>query len=242
MNIYVVTNQVNGKQYVGQSHRTPTERWKEHLRETKRGCLYLFHRAIRKHGPGQFQVKLLATANDQVELDRLEEQWIETIQSLSPKGYNTKVGKQGRWSEEIRKRVSEKMKGQPKSAETRRKMSEAKKGKPTWIKGKKMPPEYGALRGAKLKGRKMPEEQRLRLKEHRGWKHTPETIAKLRAAGVARGMSIEVSKLGWEIRRGKPRSEETRAKLRAAWVIRKQRTNHVDSNDKPGSDVRKPVL
>ena len=34
--IYVITNQLNGKQYVGKTLKNPTQRFKEHCRDSKK--------------------------------------------------------------------------------------------------------------------------------------------------------------------------------------------------------------
>ena len=47
--IYKVTNQVNGKIYIGQTVQTIGRRKTEHLRDSKRGLKGYFNNAIRKH-------------------------------------------------------------------------------------------------------------------------------------------------------------------------------------------------
>lgn len=67
------------------------------------------------------------------------------------KGKHINVGKSH--SEEIRKKISEALKGKSKSEEARKNMSEAKKGKPALNKGKKCSPEICRKISERMKGR-----------------------------------------------------------------------------------------
>lgn len=89
MYIYLVTNKITGKQYVGQTIRTVEERWKDHCRVKDDNY---FHRAIRKYGKENFEIEIIDTANNANELDQKEIYWIEHLRTLVPHGYNTKPG------------------------------------------------------------------------------------------------------------------------------------------------------
>lgn len=60
--IYVITNKINGKQYVGQTSNTIQQRFKEHLytakrnEQTRQSPIY---RAMRKYGIENFIIKEL---------------------------------------------------------------------------------------------------------------------------------------------------------------------------------------
>lgn len=54
MEIYLITNLINGKQYVGQTIYTAEQRFKQHLR----GDLYI-DKAIRKYGVENFKLEVL---------------------------------------------------------------------------------------------------------------------------------------------------------------------------------------
>lgn len=91
--IYLITNKVNGKQYIGQTIRTIEERWKGHISASK--CQKdnnYFHNAIRKYGESSFEVSLLEEVEDRSLLDKKEQYYISKYNTYFPYGYNTTVG------------------------------------------------------------------------------------------------------------------------------------------------------
>lgn len=92
MQIYVITNSVNGKQYVGQTVKPLEKRWKQHLRDIKRGTLPHLYNAMKKYGTDNFSMQELCTANTQEELDAAEILHIAHLGTKSPKGYNLTNG------------------------------------------------------------------------------------------------------------------------------------------------------
>ena len=62
MIVYLAENQINKKIYVGQTAGTLKRRWKTHCYNAQHGSNTPFHRAIRKHGAGNFSLKVLAHA------------------------------------------------------------------------------------------------------------------------------------------------------------------------------------
>lgn len=93
--VYLVTNSVNGKVYVGITEQSLKTRWSRHLSDARNGSGFLLHRAIRKYGASAFTVDILAR------LDSREDAfWVETIaitafNSLAPNGYNLTTGGDG---------------------------------------------------------------------------------------------------------------------------------------------------
>lgn len=80
MVIYLVTNKINGKMYVGQTKYTASIRWSQH----KNAALIQkintpFYKAIRKYGAEAFEIKILDTASSREELNKKE---ISTILNL----------------------------------------------------------------------------------------------------------------------------------------------------------------
>src|SRR5208282_4068973 len=96
MIIYLATNSVNGKIYVGKTVLPLARRWQNHLYQVRRGCGYYFHRAIRKYGVENFSLQVLETAISIEELIALEKYWIATLGSNSSTvGYNETKGGEG---------------------------------------------------------------------------------------------------------------------------------------------------
>ncbi len=94
MLIYLITNIVNNKQYVGQTKRTIDARWKSHVYEAKLNKYDMyFHKAIRKYGSENFRIELLETCDETTVYDR-ERYWIKTLGTLGS-GYNQHEGGKG---------------------------------------------------------------------------------------------------------------------------------------------------
>jgi group I intron endonuclease len=90
MIVYVITNKVNGRQYVGQTIRSVEERWKQHCASNS-NCV-LLRRAIKKYGKVRFTVKVLMQCDSLKQMNRKEMYYIRLFKSLSPNGYNLTSG------------------------------------------------------------------------------------------------------------------------------------------------------
>lgn len=88
--VYLIINEVNGKQYVGLA-KDVVARWRVHLKHARNNAPSHISRAIRKHGPENFSFRVLQFAPVQ-ELPQLERQYIESLGSLWPHGYNMTTG------------------------------------------------------------------------------------------------------------------------------------------------------
>ena len=95
--VYLITNNVNGKVYVGKTVHTLKERWRPHLYWAKRGFKgMVLYSAIRKYGNEAFSIKELGVANTPEELNALERLQIACHGSTDPRvGYNMTVGGDG---------------------------------------------------------------------------------------------------------------------------------------------------
>lgn len=125
--IYLITNTINKKQYVGQTRRPDVEeRWRQH-RSNKTLGPYL-KSAYAKYGHDKFKFQVICICFDE-DCDKYEEEYIKKFNTLSPNGYNLKGGghfskhhpdtmvkmKESLkkvWTEEKRKKMSEKLKGE----------------------------------------------------------------------------------------------------------------------------------
>jgi group I intron endonuclease len=132
-NIYVFTNKINGKKYVGQTINV-NERYKQHFKDAKHDNL-LFHNALEKYVEEGF---LFEVIEEDIPLDIVSERekyWISELNSKKPNGYNLTDGGEGTFgykhTEESKKKMSSTKKGvftHFQSEETRKKISEANKG------------------------------------------------------------------------------------------------------------------
>jgi len=128
--IYVITNTVNGKQYVGQTTLTLSKRWSYHVCAAFKNPAQVFLKAIVKYGPDSFSMSQLATAESEEELNQKETHYIAQLNSIVPNGYNlTTGGDRFKHTKETRKKISDAGRGRIVSEETRRKISDHQKGK-----------------------------------------------------------------------------------------------------------------
>ena len=91
--IYVITNDVNGKQYVGKTLQTIERRFKQHIRDSHHQDRPIC-RAIRKYGPEHFHIEVLEEVNDLDILSEKETQWIFKLKTFGS-GYNATAGGDG---------------------------------------------------------------------------------------------------------------------------------------------------
>lgn len=179
--IYLVTNMVNGKQYVGQTTMDVSLRFSKHcLKSQYRSRL---NYAIEKYGKENFTIETIDYALDQSELDALERLYIFGYQTMdSRNGYNvTKGGRGGIRTKEAAAKAAEKLRGRKVPRESVEKMAETKRGRPRTSaeqavldrmsannKGRKHSEESKQLMSLAATGRKMPpatEEHRKKLSD-----------------------------------------------------------------------------
>lgn len=92
MVVYKITNIINKKTYVGQTRRSLSQRWSEHLHSTNHGSTTAIHNAIRKYGKSNFTIDIIASCTSQTILNRYESVLIEKHNTLAPNGYNIQLG------------------------------------------------------------------------------------------------------------------------------------------------------
>lgn len=85
--IYKITNTVNGKIYIGQTHRTIAERWQEHCTTTHDTAI---NRAFKKYGLSKFSISEVEECSNEI-LDEREIYWINYYNSYN-NGYNSTIG------------------------------------------------------------------------------------------------------------------------------------------------------
>lgn len=169
--VYLVTNTVNGKRYIGATHRGLRRRRYEHEWEAVHGpgnCR-VFHKALRKYGPGLFDWTVLATFSTLAEAHTEE---IRLIAKFIPE-YNLTSGGQG-------------TAGRVVSPEARAKHR-------AFMLGRRHSPESYARGAAKLRGSKRTPEQRERMGASRRGKPFSEThCANISAAAKRKWATPEI--------------------------------------------------
>lgn len=86
--IYVITNLINGKQYVGQTSRSIDVRFEEHCYDSR--STSSIHKAIVKYGVKNFKIEELEEVKIS-ELNSREQYWIQKLDTFK-NGYNQNVG------------------------------------------------------------------------------------------------------------------------------------------------------
>lgn len=90
--IYIITNTVNAKQYVGITKRLKV-RWQQH--KSANGSAPALHAAIKKYGVENFAFTHFASAKDVDAAGDIERMLIKEHNTLSPNGYNLTTGGEG---------------------------------------------------------------------------------------------------------------------------------------------------
>lgn len=112
--IYKITNKIDGKIYIGQTTKTPQQRFLMHVSSARSGLNTRFAEAIRTYGPDAFTVEILEITKKS-SLDTREIHWISKLKSYEPdigynrtnggSGGNTYVFKSDKEMEEIRDKI-----------------------------------------------------------------------------------------------------------------------------------------
>lgn len=187
--VYLRTNVVNEKQYVGQANDFERREYEWNNTNQKYAGAYI-NNARDKYGLENFKTEILKECGTQDELNQWEQYYIKELNTKYPNGYNltdggdTSIGY--RFTEEQKKKISESNKGRispnkgiPMKEETKQKLhnihkgkryspqTEFKKGKPSWNKGKHLSDETKKkLREAHL-GKRLTDETKMKMSESR---------------------------------------------------------------------------
>jgi group I intron endonuclease len=200
---YLITNVLNGKQYIGiigTPGKTLSKRWKEHCYEARYPTRKLLQKAIKKYGEGAFKIELVASARSMEDIKLVERLLIKQHGTLAPRGYNLTSGGEGLLNP---------------APETRAKIREfaIKRGISPKMHQRALEANLGSKRTA---------EQRQRIGDsRRGKRRNPLSIAKATATRLAKGPSLAQRAWSTEGQRGRKASAETRAKMSAARTGRK---------------------
>jgi len=110
--IYLVTNKINNKKYVGQTLRSDVnERWKYHKLNDKRYIGQILYNAYKKYGISNFEYKIICICFDN-DTNKYEKEYIKKFNTLYPNGYNLLTGGDNKTHNEYTKKIiSDKLKG-----------------------------------------------------------------------------------------------------------------------------------
>jgi len=194
--IYLVTNIINNKKYIGYTSKTLNIRKNQHICQSNRNSQHILHKAIRKYGINNFIWEILYESFDKNHtLKTMENFFIIEHNTFVPNGYNLTMGGQGG----IMKLVSE---------ETRKKQSLAKLGK-------KRKKESIQKQREKRIGIPLSLEHRKKLSEI-AKNRTPEHLKKIADANRGKIMSLE-SRLKMSLSKtGKSRKKKNESVASAA--------------------------
>lgn len=142
--VYLITNLVNGKKYVGITHNSIEQRFQEHLAKSRcKNGNWKLHRALRKYGFDNFKLELLEDNISKEQIGERETYYIGLYDTLNS-GYNMTLGGAGTSgykhnpehvksyihkiiTPERNKKISEALKGKSFNTEHKRKLSEGMK-------------------------------------------------------------------------------------------------------------------
>jgi group I intron endonuclease len=210
--IYLVTNKLNGKQYVGQTI----------VARNRVGHGKLVRQAYKKNGYSNFTYEpICAEIVDRPTLNFIERFWISVMESQAPNGYNIENGgsSKGKVSEETKEKLRLAVTGFKHTEEAKRKISEANKNRSPETLAKISAANKGRFVSAELKarisagniGKKRSEETRKRMSvAFTGRVTSEETKAKLRNVRHSAETKAKIAKA----MTGRVHSQETIEKIR----------------------------
>lgn len=161
MFVYKITNQINGKIYIGITTISIEQRWRGHITQCNQGNKRHLYMAMRKHGIDNFFVEQIDSADNEQALGILEQRYILEYGSFGKNGYNMCAGGVGLRGLKHSKATRDKMKAKaanrpPMSEETRQKYRLASLGR-------KIPAASIEQRAIKLRGKLRTEDQKSRI-------------------------------------------------------------------------------
>lgn len=93
--IYLITNKINNKKYVGKTTQSIEKRWKEHISDSKKEKCEIrpLYRAMRKYGIENFSIIKIEKCDTKI-LSEREQYWIQYYNTYKD-GYNATLGGDG---------------------------------------------------------------------------------------------------------------------------------------------------
>lgn len=179
--VYLRTNLVNGKQYVGQTKnfKRRENNWRDYY--TKYGNKQITSDR-EKYGLENFKVEILAEVETREEAWDLEQKFTLEYNTKYPNGYNMSNGGKSPTgtirTEEDKMNMSKAQIGKTIPDEIRKKISEGHKGKKPWNTGKHLSEEHRKKISEGNKGKITSDETRKKLSEANKGHKMPESVKK----------------------------------------------------------------
>lgn len=199
--IYKITNNINGKVYIGFTGGKPEKRWANHCKHGKG----LITKSIKKHGKENFKFEVILQGWDREHILDMEVYFISHYNSYRGHGYNCTTG-----GENINfNSVSQGLfpKGRVVTEETRRKISKT-------LTGRKMSKEFcEKIRHRQLGKKLSPEHCKQISLRNKGKKLSEECKQKLRLANLGKVMPQEVRDRISDTLKGRQFTDDHRNKI-----------------------------
>jgi group I intron endonuclease len=96
MIVYIATNAINRKRYVGMTEQSLAKRIRDHRLAVRKGSKTAFHSALRNYGFENFTFEAVASARTREALQKAEREIIAQECTIAPLGYNLTTGGDGR--------------------------------------------------------------------------------------------------------------------------------------------------
>jgi len=94
--IYLITNLINNKKYIGKTSRKPNLRWNEHkCNAFYENYNFPLYKAMKKYGIENFKFEVIEDNIPLKELNKREEYWINYYNTYNGAGYNATKGGDG---------------------------------------------------------------------------------------------------------------------------------------------------
>lgn len=207
--IYAIVNRLNGNRYIG-STSDITQRWRQHRHRLNKNHHHSKHlqSAWNKYGESAFDFLILELVENKNDLAKIEQSYLDTDfpEYNHNRTANSVLGY--RFSDELKKKMSEIHTGFRHAEESIKKMSEYWKGRP---------------RG------KYSEERRKKISEAHKGKKISQTQKEALDIGRSKPKSPETKKKISDAQKGYHPTQETIEKLKQAWIRRKARKENAKS-------------
>lgn len=228
--IYLITNNINGKNYVGQKRFRPLKtRIITPLTDGYFGSGKYIVRAEKKYGINNFSKEILAICHSPDICNILETQYIKIYREIGKAEYNIAEGghadSRKYLTQEEKNKIQEKINKQLNSLEVKQKMSESHKGIPSWNKGISMSDDSKLKLKTSLSKIDCSDKSKraAQTKRKNGYKLSESHKQAIINAHLGKKQSLQTIQKRVEKLRGKKRSEESKQKMRESWDYEKHK-------------------